>query len=641
MKYATGSKCLLKNKKNSGFSEWRIYSLFFFFLAVAAVIFTRLYFLQVISFESYRALAEGQHTFFKKLNPVRGEIFFKNKNSLRDSLGLEGAERDVYPAAINRDSKMAYSVPKEIEDRERAASEVANALGIDRNYLLEKFKKSEDGYEPIKRRLNDDEVEKLAKLDLEGIHLAEESYRYYPSGKLAANILGFVGWKNDDFGGRYGLESYFEKQLGGEEGKIIHDRDASGRKIFLGTSEIAEAKNGDNFVLTIDYAIQYETERMLESAIEKYEAEGGSIIVMEPETGKIISMANYPTFDPNEYSKVEDIDAYRNTAVSEPYEPGSIFKPFVMAAGIDNGKIYANAVYSDTGAVSEAGYIIKNSDLKSYGKQTMTEALEKSLNTGAIYVEKLLGNKNFSDYMERFGFGELTGVDLISESPGNINNLKNLKSDIQFFTASFGQGITATPMQLVSAYGAMANGGMLMKPQLVEKIIHSDGSEENVEPKAIRRVISEKAALEITGMLESVVVKGHGKRAGVPGYRVGGKTGTAQVASEEKRGYEEGKKVGSFAGFAPVLDPKFAMLVKIDNPKNVEWAESSAAPTFGELLKFILEYYNIEPTEKYEQVDMDKFAAEHKLKEFFMEKQREKEEKEKGEKEISGEEKDK
>ncbi len=387
-----------------------------------------------------------------------------------------------------------------------------------------------------------------------------------------------------------------------------------------GERQIVPARNGDSFILTIDHIVQYETEKILKSAVEKFDASGGSIIIMEPDTGKILSLANYPSFDPNNYAKAEDINAYRNPAVSDPYECGSVFKGITLAAGLDSGKITPATAFTDTGSVKEAGYTIKNSDLKANGLQTMTQVLEKSLNTGAVFVEKLLGNKNFADYVRRFGFGEKTGIDFPGENRGDIKNLDNSRIDIQFFTASFGQGITVTPIQLLSAYSALANGGVLMKPQIVEKILHSNGSTEEIQPQEIRRVISEKASLEIARMLRSVVVEGHGKNADVPGYLVAGKTGTAQVASGEKKGYEEGKSVGSFAGFAPVDNPRFAILVKIDDPKTVEWAESSAAPTFGELMKFLLEYYNIEPTVEYDKADLDKFDTAHNLRDSFIEK---------------------
>lgn len=605
-KYAIGSRCELKSDRSAG-ENWRIYALVFFIFAAAAVIFLRLYNLQVFSYSSYRALAEGQHMLYQELFAQRGEIYLKDKNNL-------------YPVAVNRETKMAYAVPKEMENVKDSAGKIAEMLALSREDLENRLGNPEDMYEVLKHRLTDEEIEKIKNAKLAGVHLEDEFYRYYPSGELAANVLGFVGWKDDDFGGRYGLEAYFDDALMGKPGSIMQNRDASGKWAATGERQIVPAQNGDSFILTIDHIVQYETEKILKSAVQKFEASGGSIIIMEPDTGKILSLANYPTFDPNNYAKVEDISAYRNPAVNDAYESGSVFKGITLAAGLDGGKITPDTTYTDTGMIKEAGYTIKNSDLKSNGLQTMTQVLEKSLNTGAVYAEKLLGNKNFADYVRRFGFGEKTGVDFLGESRGDIKNLDNARIDIQFYTASFGQGITVTPMQLISAYSVLANGGVLMKPQIVERIIHADGSVEEIQPQEVRRVISEKASLEITQMLRSVVVEGHGKRADVPGYLVAGKTGTAQVASSEKKGYEEGKTVGSFAGYAPADNPRFAILVKIDDPKAVEWAESSAAPTFGELMKFLLEYYNIEPTIEYNKADLDKFDTTHNLRDSFIKK---------------------
>jgi cell division protein FtsI/penicillin-binding protein 2 len=346
--------------------------------------------------------------------------------------------------------------------------------------------------------------------------------------------------------------------------------------------------------------------------MEKYQAERGTIIVVESATGKIISMASYPTFNPNEYAKVENMEVFRNLAVSDPYECGSVFKSFTLASAIDVGKITPETTYVDTGAVGEAGYTIKNSDLKSNGVQTMTQVLEKSLNTGVIYAERLMGNQVFGDYIKKFGFGESTGVDIFAEVPGNISNLSNQKRNIEYFTASFGQGITVTPLQLVMAYNVLANNGILLKPQIIDSVMHSDGSVSESSTQEVRRVISQQSAFQISQMLRSVVTDGHGKQANVPGYLVGGKTGTAQVVGPSG-GYEDGKSIGSFAGYAPTDNPKFTILVRLDDPKTVQWAESSAAPTFGELMKFLLEYYHVEPTEKYTQADLDKFNQTHTL----------------------------
>ena len=611
MRHKSANHCRLP--ENIGiFLDNRIHVLFFLIFILGAVIILRLYSLQVSAYGYYKALAENQHSVLRDLIPKRGEIFLLDKN-------------DLYPVAVNKSSKTAYAVPKEIKDPFLAAQAVARMLGLEEGNLREKFSDQKDMYEVLKRRLSDEEISAIKEARLDGIHLSDETFRYYPAGELASQALGFVGWRDDDFGGRYGLEAYFEERLKGEEGNLFQERDSSGRWISTGEKDITHAKDGDNLILTIDHIIQYETEKILKSAVEKFEADRGTIIVMEPSTGQILSLANYPNFNPNDYQKAENMENFRNLAVSDAYECGSVFKPITLAGAIDSGKINPDTVYADTGQVDEAGYSIKNSDLKSYGRQTMTEVLEKSLNTGVIYAQKLLGNKNFSDYVKRFGFGEIAGIDLPGESGGNINNLKNLKSDIQFFTASFGQGITVTPIQLISAYNAIANGGTLMKPQIIRKVIKDGGQEEEIFPEEVRRVISQSAANQVSMMLRSVVDNGHGKRAGVPGYAVCGKTGTAQIASTDKKGYEEGKNIGSFVGFAPLDNPQFTVLVRMDNPKTVEWAESSAAPAFGELMKFLLDYRNIEPTEDYTQADWDAFSQTHTLNQGFIKKEEEEE----------------
>lgn len=606
-KYTPGCYCSLEGAGSAPFG-FRVYVLFFFILAIAAAIFLKLYTLQVLSYSSFKDLSENQHSLFKELVPKRGEIFLKDREEL-------------YPAAVNRETKMAYAVPKEIENLDEAVNFVSDALGLDQDEIREKLDKPEDMYEVLKHRLSDEEIKKINDKKISGIHLVDEIYRYYPAGELASNVLGFVGWDGNNLGGKYGIEKYFEDKINGQGGKIFQNQDTTGRWIAIGDRILEPAENGDNLVLTIDHIVQFETEKILQKSIERYKADSGTIVVMEPSTGKILAMANYPTFNPNEYSNVENMSAFRNIAVSDAYEPGSIFKTFTLAAALDSGKITPETTYTDTGLVKEAGYSIQNSDYKANGVQTMTQVLGKSLNTGVIFAQKLTGNKNFADYVSRFGFGEPTGVDLFGESAGNINNLKILKSNIQFFTAAFGQGISVTPLQLALAYSAIANKGILMKPQIVEKTVNQNtNNEEIINPREIRRVISPKAAEDITQMLVGVVREGHGKRAGVPGYLVGGKTGTAQVASLEKKGYEEGKNIGSFGGFAPADNPSFTIVVRMDNPKTVEWAESSAAPTFGELMKFLLEYYNIEPTQAYTQKDLNDFNATHTLSEVSLEK---------------------
>ncbi len=563
----------------------RIYILAAVILILTAIVLARLYVLQVLAFSKYRALAEGQHQVFSELTAKRGEIFLKNGD-------------DEYPLAVNKEYPMVFLEPKKIrtEDDERIIKELSEILSVDKSLIQEKLSDRDSMFKVVKKKITSEQEKRIKDLHIQGVKVMTETARYYPGKNLASQVVGFVGSNGDKVCGRYGIEAWWENELRGENGRLKQERDSAGRWLSITDRDIVPAKDGADLFLTIDNTVQYEVEKILKNAMEKHQADGGTILVQEPTTGKILAMANYPDFNPNEYGKVEDMSVFGNPAISSPYEPGSVFKTFTLATGIDVGVISPNTTYVDTGVVKKSGYEIKNSDEKAHGEQTMTQVLEKSLNTGVIFAEKLIGNKRFADYIKKFGFGEQSHIQLPAEAKGNIRNLKRLRSDIQFYTASYGQGITATPLQLVNAYSAIANGGKLMKPQIVEKIVYSDGKETEIEPSEIRRVIKESTAEQMKEMLRSVVVNGHGKRAAVQGYDVGGKTGTAQVAKQGGGGYEEGFTIGTFIGIAPIENPRFTVLVKIINPKDVQWAESSAAPAFAEVMKFLLNYYDVKLT---------------------------------------------
>jgi cell division protein FtsI/penicillin-binding protein 2 len=557
------------------------------FIAFALLI-VRLYFIQVVSHDKWVAIAENQHNAFQELSADRGEIYIH-----------DGEDR--YPLAVNREYQMVYASPKDVVEKDRAAVELSRILDVDAGTIKDKLDRPDDPFEIIKKRLNDEEVAQINELSLKGIGLLPEKYRYYPAGELASQIVGFASLGEKGGAGGYGIESSKEGILRGETGTVSQEKDASGRWLPLSDRAVVSAKNGSSLLLTIDRVIQYETEKILKESIETYAADSATAIVMNPMTGDILSMASYPQFDPNNYSQAKDFSVFLNPAVSMSYEPGSVMKPITMAMGIEEGKVAPGSEYVDTGSVSEAGYVIHNSEDKVYGRSSMTKVLEQSINTGVIYVEKLIGNQVFNDYFSRFGFGKRTGIGLPAELAGSTKNLDNPRSTIGFFTASFGQGVTATPIQMLDAYAVFANGGKLVKPRIIDRILHSDGYEEKIQPEIVRQVISAETSHTIGTMLRSVVVNGHGKRADVPGYLVVGKTGTAQVAKSDAKGYEDGLSIGSFVGYAPLDDPQFVVLVKLDNPKKVEWAESSAAPTFGRIMKFLLEYAKIKPTEEISQ----------------------------------------
>lgn len=566
----------------SGISRVKIF--FWFILLMSSILLIRLFFIQVLDHDEWMAIAENQHASSQELSANRGEIYIHDGD-------------DRYPLAVNREYQMVYASPKDILDKDRSAIELSRIVNIDASLLREKFDILDDPFEIIKKRLNENEVRDIKALHFKGVGLLPERYRYYPAGDLASQVIGFTSVRDQKEQGMYGIEASQDEILRGETGKVSQERDASGRWLPLTDREVIPSKDGMSLLLTLDRVVQYETEKILEEAVEKYAADSATALVMDPKTGNILSMASFPKFNPNMYSEVGDFSLFMNPAVSVSYEPGSVMKPITMAMGIEEGKVSPSTEYVDTGSVVESGYVIHNSENKIYGRSNMTAVLESSINTGVIFVEKLISNQKFFNYLNAFGFGNKTNIELTAELPGNINNLKNLKATLSFFTASFGQGITATPIQMLSAYSVLANGGKLMKPHIIDRIIASDGKEEKIEPEVVRQVVSKETSEALGKMLRSVVVNGHGKKADVPGYLVGGKTGTAQVAKTGSKGYEEGLSIGSFVGYAPIDDPKFVVMVKLDNPKNVEWAESSAAPTFGKIMKFLLEYAKVKPTE--------------------------------------------
>jgi cell division protein FtsI/penicillin-binding protein 2 len=553
----------------------------------SSIIIIRLFDLQILNHKFYTALASGQHEIYKELFPERGKIFMREIQSDK-----------TYPLAVNQSLFLVYAEPRKIKDPNDVAEKLFSIFGIndeeEKSKLKEKLSKKGDPYEPLKHKVTEEIVSKIKELNIEGIGFAKENFRYYPEKNIGSHVVGFVGFDKEKQVGRYGIESYFDQELSGKAGYFASEKDVAGRWIPIASKKVKKAEDGSDIILTIDRNIQFVACDELKKAVEKHGADGGTVIIMDPKTGAIWAMCSYPDFDPNEYSKVRDINLFNNPAIFYQFEPGSVFKPITMAAALDLGKVTPTTVYNDEGSVKIGGYTIFNSDLKAHGIQTMTQVLEESLNTGAVFVVRKIGGEAFKKYVENFGFGTKTGIELETEVAGDIKSL-SLGKEIYSATASFGQGIAVTPIQIVTAYAAIANGGKLVKPYIVDEIIKSDGTKIKTQPQVIRQVISERTATLLGGMLVSVVERGHGRKAGVPGYYVAGKTGTAQVPKKDGKGYEPDISIGSFAGFAPVDDPKFVMFVKIDHPRDVIWAESSAAPLFGEIAKFMLNYLKVPP----------------------------------------------
>lgn len=556
-----------------------------FFVLCLLIIVARLASMQLLNNEKYKVLAESQRTGQQQLEPTRGEIqIWDSFNNL------------PYTVATSSEKIMVWVNPSQVQNTDEVATKLAEILKLTKEEILEKISDSSKKYVVIKKDLSETEQTQIKEAALTGVSFDKETSRLYPERSMLAQLLGFVGYVGDKKQGAYGLELAYEDELSGTPGLLLEETDNAGRWIFGGKRDRVPAKDGDSIVLTIDKTVQVKVEAVLKETVEKHGADSGSVVVVDPKTGAVIAMATYPSFDLNNYSKVDNPNIYLNQPTVGAYEPGSIFKPLTMAAAINEGKITPNTTYVDTGEVKVDQYTIKNSDGQANGTQTMTQVLEKSLNTGTIFAQSTIGNAKFLEYLDRFGFGKKTGFEVV-ESAGNLAGLKG-NIQVNYNTASFGQGISVTPLQLVQAFSAIADNGKMHPPYVVSRIIRQDGSLEEIKPQNSQQVISSKTASEVAAMMVNVVENGHGKQAAVPGYYIAGKTGTAQVPKKDGGGYEENNNIGSFIGFGPVEDPKFLMLVRVNHPRSVKFAESTAAPAFGDIARFLVEHYNIPPSRK-------------------------------------------
>ena len=548
----------------------------FIFIFGAAVI-SRLVFLQIFQHDFYSALANGQQKFFMNVQGERGKIFFQNHE---------------FPVAASKINYFVYASPSEIaaEAKESNAEILSETLGLDKDFILAKFQK-DTLYELIKDRLTEKEINSIEAQKSAGIHIGQEKQREYSYGKFASHILGFV---NKDGQGQYGVEEYWNDFLAGKE-KILEGERGPFGYFFANREE--SASDGSDLFLTIDYNIQYFAEKLLFNAKKDLNIEGGAIIAIKPQSGEILALAEFPNFDPNTYYMEDNFQIFQTDAIQKIFEPGSVFKPITMAGALNDGKITPHTTYQDPGVIEVGGWPIYNYDQRVYpGDITMTEVLEKSINTGAVFAESQLGHEKFSEYIKKFGIFGKTMVDISGEVLSPNKEFKK-RHEVNFATASFGQGIEMTPMQLVRAFSAIANGGKLIKPYLVKEIRNEGKTIEIDSEVSDNNIISADTASKLTAMLVSVVENGFGKAAKIPGYYVAGKTGTAQISFSAmglgRTGYSE-KTWQSFIGFAPAFAPEFLILVKLDNPAT-KTAEYSAVPIFRELAKYIIDYYQISP----------------------------------------------
>lgn len=523
------------------------------YLALGANLFN----IQVQKGAEYSAQAASKLEIAGILAPNRGSIYFTDRDGSR------------VPAAMNREYPTIYAVPKEIVDPLEAARLLAPISSRSEEELRIVLAKPDDPFEGISERPTDEEVAYAKGLGISGVRIGAGSARFYPLGRVASHLIGYSSTADDPVGvGIYGVERYYDAILRGIPGVTEGDK-------------LIYPKDGADVYLTIDRNIQVQAEGILERLISEYKAEGGTVIVQNPKTGEILAMASKPDFDPNTYSAF-DVGLFLNPAVEAVYEPGSIFKVITMAAGIDSGKITPHTTYTDTGQVTLNGRTISNWDGKAYGTVDMTRVIERSINTGAVFAERTMGHDIFYDYLVKFGFKEKTGIDLPGETKGSLRPLENDARDINFATASFGQGISVTPIQLLTALSAIANDGVMMRPYVNAEL----------GPKEIRRVISEETARQVQEMMVSAVEKA--EIPAIRGYSVAGKTGTAQVPNFKTGGYTD-DVINTYIGFAPAYDPAFVILIKLNKPLGAPLAGLTVVPAFRELAQFIINYYGIAP----------------------------------------------
>lgn len=572
-------------------------------LIISIIVFAliaRLGYIQIVKGEDFKKQALEQWARDITITAKRGIIYDRKGKKL----------------ALSVSTDTVVCIPADVKKPRETARIVADILQINEEEVYEKITKRVN-YIIIKRWIDKEQADALRKKDLAGIKIIDDNKRYYPFGNFASYVLGFT---DVDQVGLYGVERTFNKYLTGVPGRWVMTTDAVGRQLPYGYEEFYEPQDGASIVLTIDETIQHFAEKAALEALVKNKARKVSILVMEPNTGDILAMAVKPDFDPNtprvplddelkeewESLPLEELqkkwyDMWRNFAVNDSYEPGSTFKIITAAAGLEENIVTPQSQFYCDGYITD----IPGARLKCWryynphGSETFVEGVQNSCNEVFVAVGRRLGQETLYKYIRAFGFGEKTGIDLTGEQSGLVRRPDNMK-EVELATISYGQGISVTPIQLVTAISAVANGGKLMKPRIVKQLVDVNGNTiHEFKPEIRRKVISEETSQTLLEILETVVADGTGKNAYVPGYRVGGKTGTAQKVIDGR--YAPGKYIASFVAIAPVNDPRVVVLVVIDEPSNgAYYGGVVAAPVAGQVIEDTLKYLNVEPqfTEK-------------------------------------------
>lgn len=495
-------------------------------------------------------------------------------------------DRSGKEMAVSTSIESVYAIPAEINDVENAAASLAAILDYDENKLVKKLKKRQ-AFTWIARKITAEQSGAIRKLNLGGIGLTEEGARSYPGDNLAAHVLGFTGL---DSQGLDGVELTFDNYLRGKKGGVVVEYDGSGKEIPYAAHRYNAPEAGDDLYLTIDLVIQRIVERELERTMAETGAKSATIIAMQPQTGEILALANRPDYNPNRFAEFAP-KTWRNVAISNAFEPGSTFKILTTTAALGKGVVSQGDRFFDSGGIEVQGRTIHCWKHGGHGSQSFKQVVENSCNTGFVTVGLKLGADGFYDYLDRFGLGKATDVDLPGEAKGIIIN-KSKVQPINLGTMAMGQSIAVTPLQLITAVSAAINGGTHYKPQIAKRVKNKNGEVvAEFQPEKLGQVVPEEISRQAREILESVVANGTGKNAYIEGYRIGGKTGTAQKVGQG--GYMPGKYIASFVGFAPADDPQIVMMIAIDEPEGLYYGGQIAAPVFKAVMQDVLRYLNV------------------------------------------------
>ena len=552
--------------------------------AFAVVLVGRLYFLQVIHADEFIERADHQYIQSNQNLFNRGSIFFEDK------------EGKLIAAAALKTGFILALDPSKVIDPEAAFALLSGVISLDRETFFKYAGKKDDPYEEIARRVPEAQAKRIESLKIPGVSIYKERWRYYPGGEIAAQTVGFVAYdeSGEQVSGRYGLERFYENVLGRSENALYVNFFA---EVFtsLGDSLFSEeGRVSGDIITTIEPSVELFLTRELKGITEAWSSAHTGGVIIDPNTGEIYALGIYPSFDLNNFSQASPA-VFGNQLVESVYEMGSIMKPLTVAAGLDAGVVTATTTYTDVGYLKLDGSTISNFDGKGRGTVTMQEVLNQSLNTGAAFVAGRLGNRRFAEYLEGYGLGEETGIDLPNEGHGLIENLRSPR-DIEYATASFGQGIAVTPIAMVRALSSLANGGKLITPHVVKSIRYESGLSKTVSYHDDVWVLKPESSEEITRMLVKVVDTAlAGGTVKLDRYSVAAKTGTAQIANEGARGYYKDRYLHSFFGYFPAYSPRFLIFLYTIEPKGVDFASQTLTKPFMDTVNFLTNYYDIPP----------------------------------------------